>query len=234
RRDELADGLAVPRHHVAHRGLGRGIPVEREARAADQEVRDPAQGGDHDDRLLVQALADAVRDGPDALGGAHGGPAELHDDHGNSPRTRRSSAFRMAAPAAPRIVLWTRASSFRSKTRSPRTRPTETAMPPSRSRSSRGCGRSGASRTWIGRRGAEGSSRSCGSPENEASTRTASAALAFRARRRKIAIVWPSTTGTRCTEAEMGKGAGWNAPSTKRPRIFCGSLSVFSSSPPPM
>ena len=123
---------------------------------------------------------DEVRQRPDALGGADGGPAELHDDHGRRSRAFSSSAFRMAAPAAPRMVLWTSASSLQVEDAvgadaahrhrhpalavavQPRLRPV-------------GLGRA---RGWA-RSGAVGSSRSCGSPRNSASARAASSGEAF-------------------------------------------------------
>src|SRR5437773_1508996 len=232
--DEGGDRGVVARAERIGHALPSRVAREGEPGTADEQVGDAAEGGDDDDDLAGPAGAHEVGHGPDTVGGAHRGPAELHHDHGSRSRAFSISALRMAAPAAPRMVLWTSASSFRSKVRSSRTRPTETAMPPSRSRSSRGWGRSGASRTWMGWRGAVGRCRSCGSPRNSARARAASAALAFRSRRAKTAIVWPSLTATRCTEAEIAKGAGTNVLPSNRPRMRSGSASIFSSSPPPM
>ena len=61
----------------------------------------------------------------------------------NIPFASSSSAFNSAAPAAPRMVLWTRATMRMSRRGQGRRRPTVTAMPCSRSRSRRGWGRSG-------------------------------------------------------------------------------------------
>ena len=81
--------------------------------AADQQVGD-ARRARRPPRPGAGPAARGTRSASaaDPLGGAHGGPAELHDDHGSRPRAWSSSAFRMAAPAAPRIVLWTSASSL--------------------------------------------------------------------------------------------------------------------------
>jgi hypothetical protein len=50
----------------------------------------------------------------------------------------------------------------------------------------------------------------------------------------EMVIRCPSMTGTRLTCAEIVIGASmWRAPS-QRPRILRGSISIFSSSPPPM
>ena len=86
----------------------------------------------------------------------------------------------------------------------------------------------------MGRRGAVGSLRSCGSPRKEAIASTACSAVALDLSRTNTAIVCPSVTATRCTEAEMRKGAWAKAPLAKVPRIRSGSVSIFSSSPPPM
>ena len=52
---------------------------------------------------------------------------------------------------------------------------------------------------------------------------------------RTRAMVWPSVTATRWTEAEMREvGAARTRRPSKRPRILRGSVSIFSSSPPPM
>jgi hypothetical protein len=47
-------------------------------------------------------------------------------------------------------------------------------------------------------------------------------------------MVWPSVTATRCTEDEISIAASRKAPPSNVPRIFFGSASIFSSSPPPM
>jgi hypothetical protein len=47
-------------------------------------------------------------------------------------------------------------------------------------------------------------------------------------------MVWPSVTATRWTEAVMGKAASRKPPFSKCPRMRSGSVSIFSSSPPPM
>ena len=64
-------------------------------------------------------------------------------DPGSSlPRLASNSALRMAAPAAPRMVLCESTVNFQSSTPQGRRRPTVTAMPLPRLRSRRGCGRS--------------------------------------------------------------------------------------------
>src|SRR5947208_824363 len=96
---------------------------------------------DHD-RLPVHSR---LHNGSDALnrgGGLDRGSAELHYDHASSPSDWSSSALSTAAPAAPRIVLCPSATNFQSSTGHARRRPTNVAIPRSRSASLRGCGRS--------------------------------------------------------------------------------------------
>src|SRR4051812_11324072 len=62
---------------------------------------------------LVHARFHDRGDAADRGGGFDGGSAEFHDDHQSSrPSEYISSALRTAAPAAPRTVLWPRATNF--------------------------------------------------------------------------------------------------------------------------
>ena len=61
----------------------------------------------------VLAGAHNAGDAFDGGGALHRGAAELHDDHQSSiPSECISSAFRQAAPAAPRMVLWLSTTNF--------------------------------------------------------------------------------------------------------------------------
>ena len=64
----------------------------------------------------------------------------------------------MVAPAAPRTVLCESSTNFQSSTLQARSRPTVTAMPLPRLRSSRGCGRSFSGLHSTGGAGANGKS----------------------------------------------------------------------------
>ena len=86
----------------------------------------------------------------------------------------------------------------------------------------------------MGRRGAVGSLRAWGSPRKEASASTTFSGEHLSLRRVNTAIVWPSDTFTRGTEAEIANGACSKPPLVNRPRIRRGSVSIFSTSPPPM
>src|SRR5262249_52360745 len=103
---------------------------------------------------------------------------------GSSPLALISSATRTAPFAAPILVLCETSTSFTpcSSTGSSRTRPTLVAMPPWVSRSSRGCGRSCASRTSIHRGADDGRSRASGLPSQVRSASFTSSRLAGRPR----------------------------------------------------
>ena len=97
-----------------------------------------------------------------------------------SPSECISSALSTAAPAAPRIVLWPSATNFQSKTGQGRRRPTNAAMPRSRSASLRGCGRSASGMYCTGRFGALGRLRSCGTLEKVSNALRRSASRGLR------------------------------------------------------
>src|ERR1700689_2305191 len=150
--------------------------------AGQELVGDFGHRGDHDDGAEA-LLGASCNDGSGALDG--GGifdrrAAELHDDDvrvrrahagtapaisdcceghlrkSNLPRTARISALRMAAPAAPRMVLWESKTNFQSKMVQGRRRPMVVAMPLPRMRSRRGCGRASSGAYSTGKSGAEG------------------------------------------------------------------------------
>src|SRR5260370_39788578 len=99
-------------------------------------------GGNYDHGPTRFAGAHDAGNTLDGSGGLHGAAAELHDDHQSSiPSECISSAFSTAAPAAPRMVLWLSTTNLKSSTGQGRRRPTNAAMPRSRSASLRGCGR---------------------------------------------------------------------------------------------
>src|SRR5581483_7079221 len=72
----------------------------------------PHGGDDHDGAAMLDGFDDAG-DAFDGDGGLDGGAAEFHDDHQSSiPSECMSSALSTAAPAAPRMVLWPRATNL--------------------------------------------------------------------------------------------------------------------------
>src|SRR5947209_19526449 len=95
----------------------------------EQVVGGLAHGGHHYDRPAVQPALHNSGDALDGRGGLDRGTAEFHDDHdwavmfgrsrsresarsihqSSSPSEYISSAFKTAAPAAPRMVLWPKA-----------------------------------------------------------------------------------------------------------------------------
>src|SRR5262249_11491853 len=81
----------------------------------------------------------------------------LSDPQSNNPRAFISSALRIAAPAAPRIVLCDNTTNRISNTGHSRIRPTTALIPFPASRSNRGCGRSRSWVTMTGFSGANGS-----------------------------------------------------------------------------
>src|ERR1700733_3834840 len=124
-----------------------------------------------------------------------GRAAEFHDDHAT--QLCISSALSTAAPAAPRMVLWLRATNFHPKTGQGRRRPTKVAMPRSRSASLRGWGRSASGIYCTGCLGALGRLRSCGTLENVSKAWRRSASLGLVENSTETVTVWPSITATR-------------------------------------
>ena len=144
---------------------------------------------------------------------------------GRGPAAAR--AFRMAAPAAPRIVLWTRASSLQVEER--RRRGRGRPRPPCRARGrgrAAAAGRSGSVRTWMGRCGAVGRRAllrlARGKPaRTRGGLRGGGRACASRT---KTAMVWPSDDGHAVDgggDAERRRRR--KRRSSKRPRILRGS-----------
>lgn len=80
----------------------------------------------------------------------HDGPRPAVPCYTRPIHRRTASALKRAAPAAPRMVLWVRATNFTVKTGQRCTRPTTTLIPPPAIRSRRGWGRSGSVRTTMG------------------------------------------------------------------------------------
>src|SRR5882762_2831366 len=99
--------------------------------------------------------------------------------HPRYPFALRSSAFSRAAPAAPRIVLCDRTVNFQSRTLHLRRRPTAVVMPPPRSTSKRGCGRSAAVMYNTGCSGALGRRNRCGSARKSFQAAMISSGFAF-------------------------------------------------------
>ena len=121
-----------------------GVPARHRERPADSAAgRLRARGGTGERRLRA----------------GRGFAARRHDEAADLRRGRRlgrrsfmrpaalrSSAFSNAPPAAPRTVSWPSATNLQSSTGQRRRFPISTDIPPSRSRSRLGCGRSGSSR----------------------------------------------------------------------------------------
>ncbi len=156
----------------------RGIECSAVARPAlvrqrQQAVGDAAQAPKRRPPAGSGPRANDLYQTPDRLRVGHRGAAELGDDH----RPRSEPAPRSLclpppaapqsgppAPAAPRTVLCPSTTRRRSRMGQGRTRPTVTAMPPPRSRSSRGWGRSVRLSTSIGGLGDDGQSCYAGGP----------------------------------------------------------------------
>src|SRR4051794_16170155 len=224
---QLLESIA---HHVSSPGARRlGKP--------EQPIRDLRHRGDNNDRRgtgfeRAPDNRDELRDRGRIR---HRGPAELHDYRSHqsspiSPVATISSAFSTAAPAAPRIVLCPRATSFTPSIGHRRMRPTVMVMPPSRSTSRRGCGRSGARWTTIGFGGAVGRLSAWGCPVNEASAALTSSRDGRASSATEIVSVWPLMTGTRLVCALTVTACGVTPESPMAPRILQVSLSIFSSS----
>src|SRR6185436_18346121 len=201
-----------------------------------QEIRDARERRHDDERPPRDPLADDLAHRQDPRRVGEGGPPELHDDQavdlaGTRCLATSSSAFRSVPPAAPRTVLWERTSKRSVRTGHARTRPTTAHMPPPVLRSSRGCGRSGSSRTTIGVDGEDGSPRPSDSPRNARMAATASAGDALRASSTDTDSRCPSIVGTRWQCEDTTTAAARSAPRSYRPRIFGSSASTFSSSP---
>src|SRR5262245_47231279 len=144
------------------------------------------------------------------------------DLHGLTPAVTSYSAVRTAPLAVPIFVLCDTRTYLipLSRAASSRIRPTLVVMPPSASRSRRGCGRNGSSWTVMSRRGADGRP-----PSPPSNSRNAAATSAGEARRPSDAVtasVWPSVTAARVHVALTGNVA---------PRILPVSRATFSSSP---
>ena len=115
-----ADGCRERRVAVAQRPerlerVGQ-ITGSRAAGQREQRVGDTAERGD-DDHARAPLGFDDGTDTREGRRRRDRGSAELHHDHdaappASQPRAASSSAFRIAAPAAPRIVLWPRATSL--------------------------------------------------------------------------------------------------------------------------
>jgi hypothetical protein len=87
------------------------LPLAGQPPGLDKAIGDLGHRRHDDDRRLVggirgELLADDVDDPVHRLRVGDRGAAEFHDDVHSSPSRCISSALRMAAPAAPRIVLW--------------------------------------------------------------------------------------------------------------------------------
>src|SRR5512140_2582318 len=138
----------------------------------------------------------------------------------SSPRANISSAFRIDAPAAPRIVLCPIATRRRSRIGSSRTRPTTTDIPFPAFTSRRGCGRSRSRLTMTGEAGALGNASSETAPFHTPSASIACFGVAGDASLTDMHAVWPCSTATRFTCALTRIGAGVTAPRSKVPRVF--------------
>src|SRR5438876_1697570 len=97
----------------------------------EQRVRRAAQRRDDDCRLPIETPFHDVGSALDCVRVPDRCPSELYDDHAesNAPFKASSSALSTDPPAAPRIVLWPRATIRRSRMASRRTRPTVTVIP---------------------------------------------------------------------------------------------------------
>ena len=118
-------GAFGERHHLA--GFAR-VVVAQVVKLADilvapavdggggdgqQLVGGLAHGGDHHHGMAVPRALDDAGDAFDSGGRFHRRAAEFHDDHQSSiPSECISSALSTAAPAAPRMVLWPRATNL--------------------------------------------------------------------------------------------------------------------------
>ena len=113
-RDERRRDADVPLEQVVQelRGFVRRRPPPASRADLDQPIGHLRHRRDDDDRRRVVRRARrelVAHDGDDPvhrLGVGDRGAAELHDDVHSRPSRCISSAFRIAAPAAPRIVLW--------------------------------------------------------------------------------------------------------------------------------
>src|SRR2546430_337887 len=110
-------------------------------------------------------------------------------------------------------------------------RPTLMLMPPPASRSRRGCGRSGSSRTRMGRAGALGRRSSCGTPVKDANASRSSAGSAVRSSFTRTAAMCPSTTFTRWHCALTANLAGVTRPASRETRKILGSLEARRVTP---
>src|SRR4051794_26535298 len=75
-------------------------------RDGEELVRSFSHSGNHENRLTLQARAHNGGDALNGCGGLDRRAAKFHNDHPfRSPSEYKSSPFRTAAPAAPRMVL---------------------------------------------------------------------------------------------------------------------------------
>src|SRR6266446_9820889 len=89
------------------------LAADGRRRDGQQLVSGLAHGRHHHYWLLFRAGFHDRGDASDGAGGFDGRAAEFHDDHQSSnPSEYISSALRTAAPAAPRTVLWPRATNL--------------------------------------------------------------------------------------------------------------------------
>src|SRR5881227_390094 len=89
------------------------LPLDRRRCDGQQLVRGLPHRRDHHHGLLLDARVHDGCNASDSGCGFDGGAAEFHDDHqSSSPSEYISSALSTAAPAAPRTVLWPRATNL--------------------------------------------------------------------------------------------------------------------------
>ena len=92
-------------------GGRRPLPLTCQPPRLDQSIGHLGHRGHDDHRrssagMLLELRLDDLDDAGHRVGIRDRGAAELHDDVHRKPSRCMSSAFRTAAPAAPRIVLW--------------------------------------------------------------------------------------------------------------------------------
>jgi hypothetical protein len=205
-------------------GIAFVMIVERRKRALSQLIPRLVKTRNCADVILLFSVSEP------ALSVVEGCLRGRFSHHPRYPFAFSNSAFSRAAPAAPRIVLCDRTVNFQSRTLHLRKWPTAVVMPPPRSTSKRGCGRSGAVMYRTGCSGALGRRRCCGSARKSFQAAMISSGSAYFFSRIAIDSVWPSSTATRLHCALMAKGAGSIRELFSVPSNFCVSSSIFSSS----
>ena len=236
-RDELADRVVVPAARTSRAtSRGRGIAVEGEPGAADQQVGDAREGRDHDHRLPVAGARGRARPG---RGCARRSPTEVPPNFmtitaaGRGPAAAR--ALRMAAPggAADRVVdegleLQVEQRVVAHAAHRHRHAALAVAVEPRLRPVVGGQDVDGLPRArWAAR--APGARRGRRRAPRAAS---AAVALAGSARRRPWCGRRSRPRGAPRRDARRARARRRRRRSV--PRIFCGSVSIFSSSPPPM